>query len=102
VWVASAPIFVLAVEFADSPLEGTGFEPSIPRGSRSWGAPAAEALSHVTRIGCRVGVAFFDHVALTSRLALSAEFRPPAIELKDAPALPNNAQTDEVSVAQLN
>jgi len=33
----------------------------------------AEAPSYVTRICCRVGVAFFDHVALNSRLARGAE-----------------------------
>ena len=34
------------------------------RGQRSWGTAAAEAPR---RIRCRVGVAFFDHVALALR-----------------------------------
>ena len=92
------------IRFAlDSALEGSGFELSVPliRATTELsvppaGTPGAEAPM---RIRCRVGVAFFDHVALTSRLARRRS--APAIKFKGAPALHNNAQTDEVSVAQV-
>jgi hypothetical protein len=64
----------------DSPQEGSGFELSVPlrRATASeLSVPPAEARR---RTRCRVGVAFFDHVALTSRLARRRS--APAIEFK--------------------
>ena len=60
--------------------EEAGFELSVPliRATTELsvppaGTPGAEAPM---RIRCRVGVAFFDHVALTSRLARRGAVRP--------------------------
>src|SRR5690348_10291145 len=66
--------------FADSPLEGSGFEPSVPLGRATTSEPSRSTqLGHACRgsaqpcqvFPLRVGVAFFDYVALTSRLARS-------------------------------
>src|ERR1700730_6497874 len=96
------------VRFAmDSPVEGSGFELSVPL--RRATTSELSVPPAVNAVGARlprkrpgvsaVGLAsrFFDHVALTSRLARRGAVRAPAIEFKGAPALHNNAQTDEVS-----
>src|ERR1700736_2045315 len=96
--------------FADSAAEGSGFELSVPlrRATTSELSvpPAVNAVGarlprkrqvyplsgwrRVLRSCC-------PHLAPCAAWSRSA----PAIEFKGAPALHNNAQTDEVSVAQL-
>jgi hypothetical protein len=94
----------------DSPLEGSGFELSVPLG-RATTSELSVPLE-VNALGARlprkrpgvsaVGLASRSSIMLPSPRALrGAELFGSSDRVQRCPALHNNAQTDQVSVAQL-